>query len=61
MKIKPKIELQQNRETYFAELQQSLEDTKNAHLISFTEEEFDIFIKALKINEIPSKHTTLEI
>ena len=35
----------QSREEYFAELRQSLEDTKNGNLISFTVEEFEEFIK----------------
>jgi hypothetical protein len=40
----------QSREAYFAELRQSLEDTKNGNLISFTIEEFEAFIKELKMS-----------
>ncbi len=36
---------EQTREEYFAELRQSIEDTKNGNLISFTVEEFEEFIK----------------
>jgi hypothetical protein len=38
----------ESRESYFAELRQSLEDIKNGRLISFTEAEFDAFINTLK-------------
>jgi hypothetical protein len=51
----------QNREMYFAELRQSLEDTKNGNLISFTVEEFDAFVKTLKMKKTPSRDRTLEI
>jgi hypothetical protein len=39
------VKQKQTREEYFAELAQSLEDTKNGNLISFTVEEFEEFIK----------------
>ena len=42
----------ESRESYFAELRQSLEDIKNGRLISFTEAEFDAFVKTLKKKEI---------
>lgn len=42
----------ESRENYFSELRQSLEDTKNGRLISFTEAEFDAFIKSLKERKI---------
>jgi hypothetical protein len=43
LKVKP-LKLQ-TREEYFAELRQSLEDTKNGNLVSFTVKEFEEFIK----------------
>ena len=42
----------QSREAYFAQLRQSIEDTKNGNVISFTIEEFDAFIKKLKMKNI---------
>jgi hypothetical protein len=47
-----KRSLKQSREEYFAQLQQSLEDTKNGNVISFTIEEFDEFIKKSKMKNI---------
>lgn len=69
--MKNSFTLKQSREDYFAELQQSLEDTKNGNVISFTIEEFDAFTKALKNEEyslisgikfpIPNKQLASEI
>ena len=42
----------QSRKAYFAQLRQSIEDTKNGNVISFTIEEFDTFIKKLKTKNI---------
>ena len=50
--IKNDVQTKQSREDYFAELRQSLEDSKNGRLISFTEAEFDAFVAALKKKEI---------
>ena len=46
--IKNDVQTKQSREDYFAELRQSLKDSKNGRLISFTESEFDAFVAALK-------------
>jgi hypothetical protein len=44
-KINNGVKQKQTREEYFAELAQSLDDTKNGNVISFTIEEFEEFIK----------------